>query len=101
MDETALPVTEHLVELRSRLLRILLAWFVGAILAWSFAEQIFAILLAPAVAALAPEGTTLQAIAPTEIFFTYLKSALLAGFPSGCSSRRVMRKAITRRTDSQ
>ncbi len=80
MDETALPVTEHLVELRSRLLRVLLAWFVGAILAWSFAEQIFAILLAPAVTALAPEGTTLQAIAPTEIFFTYLKSALLAGF---------------------
>jgi sec-independent protein translocase protein TatC len=29
---------------------------------------------------LAPDGGTLQAIAPTEIFFTYLKCALLAGF---------------------
>jgi len=79
MDETALPLSEHLAELRSRLIRALLAWIVGSALAWNFSEQIFALLLEPAVAALG-EGRSLQAIAPTEIFFTYLKSALLAGF---------------------
>ena len=80
MDDTALPITDHLAELRNRIFKVLAAWAVGAGLAWSFSEQIFGYLLAPAVAALGPEGGQLQAIAPTEIFFTYLKSALLAGF---------------------
>lgn len=79
VDDTPLPITEHLAELRKRLFWILLAWILGSVTAWSFAEQIFGYLLAPAVAALG-EGGTLQAIAPTEIFFTYLKCALLAGF---------------------
>lgn len=78
MDETRLPLTEHLAELRARLAWSLLAWVVGAAAAWSFSEEIFGWLLAPALQALG-DGE-LQAIAPTEIFFTYLKSALLAGF---------------------
>ena len=48
-------------------------------LAWSFSEEIFGFLLEPAVAALGEGQRTLQAIAPTEIFFTYLKCSLLAG----------------------
>lgn len=80
MDETRLPLTEHLAELRSRILRILLAWVVGSAAAWSFSEEIFSFLLAPAIAALGDGQAALQAIAPTEIFFTYLKCALLAGF---------------------
>jgi sec-independent protein translocase protein TatC len=80
VDETRLPLTDHLAELRTRLIRVGLAWLVGAGLAWNFSEEIFRLLLAPAVAALAPGGGKLQAIAPTEIFFTYLKCAALAGF---------------------
>jgi len=80
MDETRLPLTDHLAELRARIFRILIAWVVGAAAAWSFSEEIFALLLAPAVAALGEGQGMLQAIAPTEIFFTYLKCALLAGF---------------------
>ena len=80
MDERRLPLTEHLAELRTRIIRILMAWVLASALAWSYSEQIFALLLEPAIAALAPGGRTLQAIAPTEIFFTYLKCALLAGF---------------------
>ena len=64
MDDTALPITDHLAELRNRIFKILAAWVVGAGLAWSFSEQIFSYLLAPAVAALGPEGGQLQAIAP-------------------------------------
>lgn len=80
MDETRLPLTEHLAELRTRLFRVISAWLIGAAAAWNYSEQIFGLLLAPAVAALGEGAATLQAIAPTEIFFTYLKCALLAGF---------------------
>jgi sec-independent protein translocase protein TatC len=80
LDDARLPLTQHLAELRTRLIRILLAWIVCALLAWNFSELIFGYLLEPAVAALGDGERTLQAIAPTEIFFTYLKCAALAGF---------------------
>ncbi len=80
MDEARLPLTDHLAELRSRLFKVVLAWVICSALAWSFSEQIFRFLLEPAVRALGQDGgRPLQAIAPTEIFFTYLKCALLAG----------------------
>lgn len=80
MDEARLPLTAHLAELRTRLFRMLLAWVLGSALAWNLAEPIFGLLMEPAVQALGEGVNTLQAIAPTEIFFTYLKCALLAGF---------------------
>jgi sec-independent protein translocase protein TatC len=80
MTDARLPITDHLAELRTRIIRILLAWVVGGVVAWNFSEQIFGFLLEPAVAALGGGERTLQAIAPTEIFFTYLKCAVLAGF---------------------
>ena len=79
MDETKLPLTEHLAELRGRIFKVLIVWVIGTALAWSFTEEIFRFLLEPAVAALGGADRPLQAIAPTEIFFTYLKCALLAG----------------------
>jgi len=82
VDDKPLPLTAHLAELRSRIFRIVVAWVAGSALAWSWREEIFAALMAPALDALAElgSGNTLQAIAPTEIFFTYLQCALLAGF---------------------
>jgi len=80
LDDQELPLTEHLTELRSRIIRILLAWAIGTAVAWNFSEEIFGYLLKPAIAALGEGHHTLQAIAPTEIFFTYLKCAVLAGF---------------------
>jgi sec-independent protein translocase protein TatC len=80
MDDARLPLTEHLAELRGRLFKTVAGWILGTAIAWSFSEQIFRYLLAPAVSALGGGDRPLQAIAPTEIFFTYLKCALLAGF---------------------
>ncbi len=80
LDNERLPLTHHLSELRARIMRILVAWIVCAALAWNYSELIFGYLLDPAVAALSEGERTLQAIAPTEIFFTYLKCAALAGF---------------------
>ncbi len=75
----AMPLTSHLAELRARIFKALLAWGLGTAAAWNWREEIFAALLRPALHALGEDGA-LQAIAPTEIFFTYLKCALLAGF---------------------
>ncbi len=80
MDEKALPLTDHLSELRSRVGKILLAWAIATGCAWAYSEDLFRALLAPAISALGPGGGKLQAISPAEIFFTYLKVALLAGF---------------------
>jgi len=80
MDEREAPVTEHLAELRRCIAIVLGSWIVCAFACFSYAEQIFGWLLAPAIDAIGVTGGSLQAIAPGEIFFTYMKSALLAGF---------------------
>ena len=80
VDDRALPITDHLTELRNRLAWIVGAITVGAMVSFNFAEQIFGFLLAPATEALGAKNSQLQAIAPTEIFFTYIKCAVLSGF---------------------
>ena len=80
MDDTPLPLTAHLAELRTRIVRILIAIILGAAACWSYKEETFALLLRPALRALAPGGGRLQALAPGEIFFTYIKCTLLVGF---------------------
>jgi sec-independent protein translocase protein TatC len=83
LDDTKLPLTAHLAELRKRLFWILGAWCAATIAAWSFRDEIFGYLLKPATQALGTLGADagpLQAIAPTEILFTHIKCALLAGF---------------------
>ena len=80
MDEARYSLGDHLGELRTRIIRMLLAWGAGAALTWNLKEEIFGFLMRPAVRALDPVQGQLQAIAPTEIFFTYVKCSLLAGF---------------------
>jgi len=79
VTDVELPITDHLSELRKRLFWTILTWFVCAGASFAWAEEIFGFLLAPAVDALGIGGK-LQSLAPTEIFFTYIKCALLAGF---------------------
>ncbi len=79
MIDTELPITDHLRELRSRVSWSLGSWFICSAAAFAWAEQIFAFLLAPAIDALGSDSK-LQSIAPAEIFFTYIKCALLVGF---------------------
>ncbi len=80
MDDTPRPLTEHLDELRRRVFWVLGAWGVCAAVAGYYAKDVFELLTAPAVDAVRAEGHTLIAIAPPELFFTYVKSAILAGF---------------------
>jgi len=80
MDDTPRPITEHLEELRKRLFWVLGAWSICALVAGYWARDVFELLMLPAVAAVREKGHTLIAVAPPELFFTYVKSAILAGF---------------------
>ena len=80
MDDTPRPLLEHLDELRRRLFWVVGAWALAALLCAAFAEQVFLVLARPAVQVLRARSYSLVALAPAEVFFTYLKTALLVGF---------------------
>ncbi len=78
MQDEKLPITEHLEELRKRLIRSFIALSLTSVGCYLFAEQILAILLKPLIASL-PEGSNLVFINLTEAFIAYLKVSILAG----------------------
>jgi sec-independent protein translocase protein TatC len=71
--------TEHLNELRIRLVRCLVAVFIGFLACYGFAEQLFLLLMDPLVAQLAPSGGSLIYTGLPEAFFTHVKVAAIAG----------------------
>jgi len=73
------PLTEHLDELRRRLVRALIALGVGTALCYNFAERIYTALLSPLTASL-PAESHLIFTELTEAFLTYFKMALWGGF---------------------
>lgn len=83
MDDEPRPILEHLDELRRRLFWVIGTWIVLALAAGWFVRDVFQILMGPAVNAVLERGYTLIAIAPPELFLTYVKTALLAGFIAG------------------
>ena len=75
MNDEPRPLLEHLDELRRRLFWMLGAWAFCAGVAGYWVKDVFQILTGPAVDALREREYTLIAIAPPELFFTYVKSA--------------------------
>lgn len=78
MKDEKLPITEHLEELRTRLIRSLVAITITSIVAYFFAEKIINLLLSPLIKSI-PEGSNLVFITLTEAFIAYLKVSLMAG----------------------
>ena len=76
--EEKLPFTDHLEELRNRLVICFIAVGVGFVLAYGFKEQLFTILTRPLIEAMNP-GDKLVFTGLPEAFFTYLKVAFLTG----------------------
>ncbi len=77
IDATKAPLMEHLIELRSRLIKSLIAFFVTFFLAFMLAKQIYNILLWPYEFAAGPNAQiNLIYTAPQEFLFTQIKLGL-------------------------
>ena len=70
-DDKTMTLTEHLGELRTRILHSLAALGVGTAISSVFIDEIIAVLTAPA--------TNLYYMRPAEAFFIYIKVALACG----------------------
>ena len=80
IDETQAPLLDHLIELRNRLVRCVIALGIAFAVSLYFADDIFAILVRPLAQAF-PEGEgRLIYTKLYEAFFVELKVALFAGF---------------------
>jgi len=76
-SDVQMPFTSHLAELRSRLIKSVLAVAVAFIVCFSIVDEIFAILSAP-LRRVHVRGLTLIGTAVTEAFFTKMKIAFIA-----------------------
>ena len=82
IEASRAPLMEHLIELRSRLIKSLIAFLIMFFICFAFATQIYNILVKPYVWAAGP-GANVQLIytAPLEYLFTQIKIAAFgAGF---------------------
>jgi sec-independent protein translocase protein TatC len=76
IEATKAPLMEHLIELRSRLIKALVAFFAMFILCFLFAKQIYNVLVWPFVWVAGPENSKFIYTALLEYFLTQLKLAL-------------------------
>ena len=80
IDETQAPLLDHLIELRGRLLRCVLALGITFAVCMFFADEIFGFLVKPLTAAFPPGEGKLIYTKLYEAFFVNLKVALFAAF---------------------
>ncbi|MCZ7675723.1 MAG: twin-arginine translocase subunit TatC [Roseovarius sp.] len=82
IEDSSAPLIEHLTELRTRLIRSVLAFIVGMVICFTVATPIFNFLTAPLCKVLAERGQNcdLIFIRPQEGFFVAIKVSLLGGF---------------------
>src|SRR5918994_2322333 len=80
IDDRQMPLLDHLIELRNRLMYACAALFVGFLACYFFAEDIYAFLVQPLADIYQGEtGRRMIYTGLTEAFFTYLKVAFWAG----------------------
>ncbi|MEE4187308.1 MAG: twin-arginine translocase subunit TatC [Roseobacter sp.] len=82
LDDSAAPLIEHLAELRTRLIRSVIAFLIGMIICFTVATPIFNFLTDPLCKVLSERGQDcdLIFISPQEGFFVAIKVSLLGGF---------------------
>jgi sec-independent protein translocase protein TatC len=76
IEATKAPLMEHLIELRSRLIKALVAFFLTFIVCFAFAGDIFNVLIFPFKWMAGPENTKFIYTALLEFFWTKLKLAM-------------------------
>src|SRR5262245_43008453 len=83
IEATKAPLMEHLIELRARLIKALMAFLVMFILSFYFAKDIYNILVVPFERAAGPEARLIYT-APQEYFFTQIRVALFSAAFLSC-----------------
>lgn len=83
IEASKAPLIEHLIELRARLIKALLAFLVMFVVCFFFAKDIYNILLAPYQHVAGPDATLIYT-APQEYFFTQIRVALFAAAFLSC-----------------
>ncbi len=79
MEETTQPLVEHLLELRTRLVRILIGLLLCFLVLAPFSKELYAFVAKPLMEAL-PQGNQMQAIDVIAPFFVPLKVTLMVAF---------------------
>ncbi|UWR12854.1 twin-arginine translocase subunit TatC [Sulfitobacter mediterraneus] len=82
IDDSAAPLIEHLAELRTRLIRSVLAFLVGMIICFAFGSAILDFLLVPienTMRNLGNPNPVMQYTAPQEYFFTLIRISMVGG----------------------
>lgn len=80
IDDSKAPLLDHLIELRSRLLKCVIALFLGFVLCFAFSDYLFAILVHPLKEAFGNGGGKLVYTKLYEAFFVQVKVALFGSF---------------------
>ena len=83
IEATKAPLIEHLMELRERLIRALLAFVAMFLIAFFFAKDIYNLLVIPYTHVAGPEAKLIYT-APQEYFFTQIRVALFAAAFLSC-----------------
>lgn len=83
IEATQAPLMDHLIELRSRLIKALAVFIVLFIVSFFFAKNIYNILLVPYEHVAGPDARLIYT-APQEYFFTQIKVALFAAAFLAC-----------------
>jgi sec-independent protein translocase protein TatC len=83
IEATKAPLIEHLMELRERLIRALMAFLAMFIISFFFAKDIYNLLVIPYTHVAGPEAKLIYT-APQEYFFTQMKVALFAAAFLSC-----------------
>ncbi|MCS6780993.1 MAG: twin-arginine translocase subunit TatC, partial [Geminicoccaceae bacterium] len=82
IDDREMPLLDHLIELRNRIMYAVIALVLGFVVCWFFAEPIYRFLVRPLADIYEQMGyhdRRMIYTGLTEAFFTYLKVAFFAG----------------------
>src|SRR6188472_700148 len=83
IESTRAPLIEHLIELRSRLVKALLAFLVMFVISFYFAKDIYNLLVVPFEHAAGPDAKLIYT-APQEFFFTQIKVSMFSAAFLAC-----------------
>jgi sec-independent protein translocase protein TatC len=83
IESTKAPLMEHLIELRSRLIKSLIAFLILFFFFFFFAKDVYNILVMPFERAAGPDAKLIYT-APQEFFFTQIKVAMFAALFTAC-----------------